>query len=145
MLCRVRSFPQLDWKLPLLPYAMLLKSECLKLLFPYLHHLNLENKSYLHRSFQCCRQRLHLAFSCQILSKKYLKKSKNEQKDSKDKADSHRTTQPKDYGIMVGQKGGFAELLCDCPATLRDLFRFLLVFRLSALLKCLSFFSIFLF
>src|SRR5690606_31353100 len=34
--------------------------------------------------------------------------------------------------------------LC-CPATLRDLFRFLLVFRLSALLKWLSFFSVFLF
>ncbi|WP_277011582.1 hypothetical protein [Flavobacterium lindanitolerans] len=37
---------------------------------------------------------------------------KKEQKGSKDKADSHRTTQPKDYGIMAGQKGGFAELLC---------------------------------
>jgi len=70
---------------------------------------------------------------------------KKRTKGSKDKADSHRTTQPKDYGIMVGQKVGFAELLCDCPATLRDLFRFLLVFRLSALLKWLSFFSVFLF
>ncbi|WP_407475436.1 hypothetical protein [Elizabethkingia anophelis] len=37
---------------------------------------------------------------------------KKEQKGSKGKADSHRTTQPKDYGIMAGQKGGFAELLC---------------------------------
>jgi hypothetical protein len=29
--------------------------------------------------------------------------SKKEQKGSKDKADSHRTTQPKAYGIMAGQ------------------------------------------
>jgi len=70
---------------------------------------------------------------------------KKEQKGSKGKADSHRTAQPKAYGIMAGQKGGFAQLLCDCPATLRDLFRFLLVLPLSALLKWLSFFSVFLF
>ncbi|WP_234108494.1 hypothetical protein [Chryseobacterium sp. R2A-55] len=69
---------------------------------------------------------------------------KKEQKGSKGKADSHRTAQPKAYGIMAEQKGGFAELSCY-PATLRDLFRFLLVFRLSALLKWLSFFSVFLF
>jgi len=30
--------------------------------------------------------------------------TKKEQKDGKGKADSHRTTQPKDYGIMAGQK-----------------------------------------
>jgi len=52
---------------------------------------------------------------------------KKEQKGSKDKADSHRTAQPKAYGIMAGQKGGFAGLP-SCPATLRDLFRFLLIF-----------------
>ncbi|KUY15534.1 hypothetical protein BAZ12_16800 [Elizabethkingia miricola] len=37
---------------------------------------------------------------------------KKEQKGSKGKADSHHTAQPKAYGIMAGQKGGFAELLC---------------------------------
>ena len=31
------------------------------------------------------------------------KKSQKEQKGSKDKADTHRTAQPKDYGIMAGQ------------------------------------------
>jgi hypothetical protein len=36
--------------------------------------------------------------------------SKKEQKGSKGKADTHRTAQPKAYGIMAGQKGGFAEL-----------------------------------
>src|SRR5690606_14345103 len=35
MLCRVQSFPLSNWKLPLLPYAMPLKSECPKPLFPY--------------------------------------------------------------------------------------------------------------
>lgn len=31
------------------------------------------------------------------------KKSQKEQKGSKDKADTHRTAQPKAYGIMAGQ------------------------------------------
>tara|TARA_Y100000815_G_scaffold262560_2_gene276073 strand:+ start:62936 stop:63232 length:297 start_codon:yes stop_codon:yes gene_type:complete len=85
-----------------------------------------------------------LAFSCQILSKKYLKKSKNEQKDSKDKADSHRTTQPKDYGIMAEQIWWLRPVIvCDCPATLRDLFRFLLVFPPVRLVKMAFFFFCF--
>ena len=57
---------------------------------------------------------------------------KKEQKGRKGKADSHRTTQPKDYGIMAGQMLASPSLLC-CPATLRDLFRFLLVFPLVRL------------
>ncbi|AQX51625.1 hypothetical protein [Elizabethkingia anophelis] len=59
-------------------------------------------------------------------------------KNNKDKADTYRTAQPKAYGIMAGQKGGFAGLLCY-PATLRDLFRFLLVFALVRL-DCMAFF-----
>lgn len=57
---------------------------------------------------------------------------KKEQKGSKGKADSHRTAQPKDYGIMAGLI--VASPSCSvCPATLRDLFRFLLVFPLVRL------------
>ncbi|WP_333886997.1 hypothetical protein [Sphingobacterium siyangense] len=67
---------------------------------------------------------------------------KKEQKGSKGKADSHRTAQPKAYGIMAEQKGGFAELSCY-PATLRDLFRFLLVFLLVRLVKMAFFFFCF--
>ena len=44
---------------------------------------------------------------------------------------------------MAGQKGGFAELLCDCPATLRDLFRFLLFFSPVHLVKMAFFFFCF--
>lgn len=43
---------------------------------------------------------------------------------------------------MAGQKGGFAELLC-CPATLRDLFRFLLVLPPVRLVKMAFFFFCF--
>lgn len=57
-----------------------------------------------------------------------------EQKGSKDKADTHRTSQPKDYGIMSGQKRWLRRVVVlPCPATLRDLFRFLLVFPLVRL------------
>ena len=44
---------------------------------------------------------------------------------------------------MAGQKGGFAELLCDCLATLRDLFRFLLVLPSVRLVKMAFFFFCF--
>lgn len=43
---------------------------------------------------------------------------------------------------MAGQKSGFAELLC-CPATLRDLFRFLWVFPPVRLVKMAFFFFCF--
>jgi len=42
----------------------------------------------------------------------YKKKiSKKEQKHSKGKANTHSTAQPKAYGIMAGQKGGFAKFI----------------------------------
>ena len=59
-------------------------------------------------------------------------------KGSKDKADSHRTTQPKAYGIMAGKYGGFAELLCFLPPCGTYSVSFW-SFRLSALLEWLSF------
>jgi len=43
---------------------------------------------------------------------------------------------------MAGQKGGFSELF-DCPATLRDLFRFLLVFSPVRPVKMAFFFFCF--
>ncbi|MGO3195275.1 MAG: hypothetical protein ACTIKE_14750 [Sphingobacterium sp.] len=67
---------------------------------------------------------------------------KKEQKGSKGKAVSHRTTQPKDYGIMAGQKVA-SPSCCVCPATLRDLFRFLLVFPSVRLVKMAFFFFCF--
>lgn len=37
---------------------------------------------------------------------------KKEQKDSKGKADTYRTAQPKDYGIMAGQKRWLRRVFC---------------------------------
>jgi len=69
---------------------------------------------------------------------------KKRTKDSKDKVDSHRTTQPKDYGIMAVQIWWLRPVIvCDCPATLRDLFRFLLVFPPVRLVKMAFFFFCF--
>jgi len=69
---------------------------------------------------------------------------KKRTKDSKCKADSHRTTQPKDYGIMAGQIWWLRPVIVfDCPATLRDLFRFLLVLPLVRLVKMAFFFFCF--
>jgi len=66
-----------------------------------------------------------LAFRGEIVFKK-------EQKGSEAKADTHHTDQPKDYGIMASPPFG----------TYSVSFWF---FRLSTLLKWLSFFSVFLF
>ncbi|MDM1094212.1 hypothetical protein HXZ89_13365 [Myroides odoratimimus] len=69
---------------------------------------------------------------------------KKRTKDSKDKADSHLTTQLKDYGIMSGQIWWLRPVIvCDCPATLRDLFRFLLVLPPVRLVKMAFFFFCF--
>ncbi len=73
----------------------------------------------------------------------YPKKNK---KGSKAKADSHRTTPPKDYGIMAGQirwlpSPGYCIALPPF-GTYSVSFWF---FRLSALIERLSFFSVFFF
>ena len=76
-----------------------------------------------------------------IFSKNY---SQKEQKGSKSKADSHRTAQPKAYGIMAGQIRWLRPVIVfDCPATLRDLFRFLLVLPSVRLVKMAFFFFCF--
>ena len=70
---------------------------------------------------------------------------KNNKKGSKDKADSHRTTQPKDYGIMAGQIWWLRRVVVFALPPFGTYSVSFWFFRLSALLKWLSFFSVFFF
>ncbi|MFY0254205.1 hypothetical protein ACDQ55_09655 [Chitinophaga sp. 30R24] len=69
---------------------------------------------------------------------------KKEQKGSKDKADTHRTAQPKDYGIMAGQIRWLRRVFY-VPCLPSGLIPFPFGFRLSTLFEWLSFFSVFFF
>ncbi|WP_208293403.1 hypothetical protein, partial [Myroides indicus] len=71
--------------------------------------------------------------------------TKKEQKDSKDKADTHRTAQPKAYGIMAGQKRWLRRIFCVALPPFGIYSVSFWFFRLSALIEWLSFFSVFFF
>lgn len=68
---------------------------------------------------------------------------KKEQKGRKGKADSHRTTQPKDYGIMAGQIWWLRRVVVFALPPFGTYSVSFWVFRLSALIEWLSFFSVF--
>jgi hypothetical protein len=70
---------------------------------------------------------------------------KKEQKGSKDKADTHRTAQPKDYGIMAGQNKVASPSYCVALPPFGTYSVSFWFFRLSALIEWLSFFSVFFF
>ncbi|WP_353158827.1 hypothetical protein [Myroides odoratus] len=89
-----------------------------------------------------------VAFGVQMLNTiiKYLKMyQKKEQKGSKGKAESHRNTQPKDYGIMAGQIWWLRRVVVFALPPFGTYSVSFWFFRLSALLKWLSFFSVFFF